>query len=92
MRASTLAIATSGTVTLELALHGTPTVVTYAITNSTAFWLKRFFGSTFLTTALSILFLKNERFLSFLARNLQKKRSLMRSTPFGLTPREGKNA
>lgn len=31
MRASHLAIATSGTVTLELALHGTPTVVNYAI-------------------------------------------------------------
>lgn len=31
MRASYLAIATSGTVTLELALHKTPTVVTFAI-------------------------------------------------------------
>ncbi len=31
MRASHLAIATSGTVTLELALHGTPTVVNFAI-------------------------------------------------------------
>lgn len=31
MRASHLALATSGTVTLELALHGTPTVVTFAI-------------------------------------------------------------
>lgn len=31
MRASRLAIATSGTVTLELALHGTPTVVGFAI-------------------------------------------------------------
>ncbi len=31
MRASHLAIATSGTVTLELALHGTPTVVHFAI-------------------------------------------------------------
>ncbi|HSX10280.1 MAG TPA: hypothetical protein VLF94_00990 [Chlamydiales bacterium] len=31
MRASHLAIATSGTVTLELALHSTPTVVNYAI-------------------------------------------------------------
>lgn len=31
MRSCHLAIATSGTVTLELALHGTPTVVTYAI-------------------------------------------------------------
>ncbi len=31
MRASELAIAKSGTVTLELALHGVPTVVTYAI-------------------------------------------------------------
>ncbi len=31
MRASHLAIATSGTVTLELALHGTPTVVCFAI-------------------------------------------------------------
>jgi len=32
MRATHLAIATSGTVTLELALHQVPTVVTYAIT------------------------------------------------------------
>lgn len=31
MKASRLALATSGTVTLELALHGTPTVVNYAI-------------------------------------------------------------
>lgn len=31
MKASHLAIATSGTVTLELALHGTPTIVNYAI-------------------------------------------------------------
>ena len=31
MRSSHFAIATSGTVTLELALHGTPTVVNYAI-------------------------------------------------------------
>lgn len=31
MRSAKVAIATSGTVTLELALHGTPTVVTYAI-------------------------------------------------------------
>lgn len=31
MQKCSLAIATSGTVTLELALHGTPTVVTYAI-------------------------------------------------------------
>ena len=31
MRATHLAIATSGTVTLELALHRVPTVVTYAI-------------------------------------------------------------
>lgn len=31
MKASHLAIATSGTVTLELALHGTPTVVNFAI-------------------------------------------------------------
>lgn len=31
MKASHLALATSGTVTLELALHGTPTVVNYAI-------------------------------------------------------------
>jgi lipid-A-disaccharide synthase len=31
MRACRLALATSGTVTLELALHGTPTIVTYAV-------------------------------------------------------------
>ncbi len=31
MKASRLAIATSGTVTLELALHGTPTIVNFAI-------------------------------------------------------------
>ncbi len=33
MRACTLAIAKSGTVTLELALHGVPTVVTYGISS-----------------------------------------------------------
>lgn len=43
MRASHLAIATSGTVTLELALHGTPTVVNFAIRPLDCFLAQKIF-------------------------------------------------
>ena len=43
MRACHLAIATSGTVTLELALHGTPTVVNYAIKPLDCFLAQKIF-------------------------------------------------
>jgi lipid-A-disaccharide synthase len=43
MSASHLAIATSGTVTLELALHKVPTVVTYAITKMDCFLAQKVF-------------------------------------------------
>lgn len=43
MKASFLAIATSGTVTLELALHGTPTVVTFAIRPLDCFLAQKIF-------------------------------------------------
>jgi len=43
MRTSRLALATSGTVTLELALHNTPTLVTYAIRPLDLFIARRIF-------------------------------------------------
>lgn len=43
MRTSKLALATSGTVTLELALYGTPTVVHYAVTALDLFLAQRIF-------------------------------------------------
>jgi lipid-A-disaccharide synthase len=43
MRACHLALATSGTVTLELALHGTPTVVGYAIRRLDCFIAQKIF-------------------------------------------------
>lgn len=43
MRASHMAIATSGTVTLELALHGTPTVVNFAIKPFDCFLARKIF-------------------------------------------------
>lgn len=43
MRASHLALATSGTVILELALHGTPTVVNFAITRLDRFIAQKIF-------------------------------------------------
>jgi lipid-A-disaccharide synthase len=43
MRASHIAIATSGTVTLELALHGTPTVVNFAIRPLDCFLAQKIF-------------------------------------------------
>lgn len=44
MRASTFAIATSGTVSLELALHQTPTIVTSAYSTFDCFIAKNIFG------------------------------------------------
>jgi lipid-A-disaccharide synthase len=44
MRSSFLALATSGTVTLELALHKVPTVVTYATTKLDTFLAQKIFG------------------------------------------------
>jgi lipid-A-disaccharide synthase len=43
MRSSHMAIATSGTVTLELALHGTPTVVNFAIRSLDCFIAQKIF-------------------------------------------------
>ncbi len=43
MRSARLALATSGTVTLELALHGTPTVVNYAIRKLDLFLAQKIF-------------------------------------------------
>ncbi len=43
MKATDLAIATSGTVTLELALHHTPTVVTFAVNKIDSFIFKKIF-------------------------------------------------
>lgn len=43
MKKSTIAFATSGTITLELALHGIPTLVTYFITKLDLFLAKKVF-------------------------------------------------
>lgn len=62
MRASHLAIATSGTVTLELALHQIPTVVTFAINPADVFIAQKLFRINLPHYALPNILYKGELF------------------------------
>ncbi len=70
MRASHLAIATSGTVTLELALHHIPTVVTFAITPLDVFLAQTVFRINLPHYALPNIIHKGELFPELFGPNL----------------------
>ncbi|CCB89724.1 lipid-A-disaccharide synthase [Simkania negevensis] len=73
MRASHLAIATSGTVTLELALHRVPTVVTYAITTLDTFLATKIFRINLPHYALPNVIAKDEVFPELFGPQLTEK-------------------
>lgn len=73
MRASHLAIATSGTVTLELALHRVPTVVTYAITPLDTFLATQVFRINLPHYALPNVIAKDEVFPEFFGPQLTEE-------------------
>lgn len=73
MRASHLAIATSGTVTLELALHHIPTVVTFAINPLDVFLAQNIFGINLPYYALPNIIHEGELFPEFFGPNLKKE-------------------
>lgn len=73
MRATHLAIATSGTVTLELALHRVPTVVTYAITPLDTFLATQVFRINLPYYALPNVIAKDEVFPEFFGPQLTEE-------------------
>lgn len=70
MRSSRVALATSGTVCLELALHKTPTLVTYAISKLDCFLAQKIFRIHLPYYALPNIVLEKELFPEFFGPNL----------------------
>jgi lipid-A-disaccharide synthase len=74
MQASYLSLATSGTVTLELALHRVPTIVTYAITSFDTFLARKVFRINLPYYALPNLIANREIFPELFGPNLREER------------------
>ncbi len=79
MRASFLALATSGTVTLELALHGTPTVVAYAIKPLDLFLAQKIFRIKLPFYALPNIVVQEEVFPELFGPNLTEEKLFFES-------------
>ncbi len=73
MRASHIAIATSGTITLELALHHIPTVVTFAINPIDVFIAQNIFGINLPHYALPNIIHEGELFPELFGPNLKRE-------------------
>ncbi|WP_194848132.1 lipid-A-disaccharide synthase [Candidatus Neptunochlamydia vexilliferae] len=82
MRASHLAIATSGTVTLELALHHIPTVVTFAITPLDVFLAQNVFQINLPHYALPNIIHKGELFPELFGPSLTEAKLRKKVTEF----------
>ncbi|MCP5505658.1 MAG: lipid-A-disaccharide synthase [Chlamydiales bacterium] len=82
MRASHFAIATSGTVTLELALHQIPTVVTYAINPFDVFLARSVFRIHLPYYALPNILNQGELFPELFGPNLNEKTLLKKGWDF----------
>jgi lipid-A-disaccharide synthase len=85
MRASQLAIATSGTVTLELALHHIPTVVTFAINPLDVFLAQKIFRIKLPHFALPNILYNGELFPELFGPNLTEEALYKRGNDFMLS-------
>ncbi|MCB1109579.1 MAG: lipid-A-disaccharide synthase [Chlamydiia bacterium] len=82
MRASHLALATSGTVTLELALHQVPTVVTFAINPLDVFLAQKIFRIQLPYYALPNILMHGELFPELFGPNLTEEALYRKGTDF----------
>lgn len=82
MRASHFSLATSGTVTLELALHQIPTVVTFAINPLDVFLAQKIFQINLPYFALPNILYEGELFPELFGPNLQERTLLKKGRDF----------